>query len=71
LADNAEYETATIVEPQIPRRWSDTEIEIVVNRGRLPEDKPAHLFVFTQQNHRNRCGLAIGKQSVDTLRPAR
>lgn len=46
LADHADYEQATIVEPQIPSAWSDGAIAVTVNRGRLADADRAYLFVF-------------------------
>ena len=43
LANNATYEDATVVEPQIPSVWAGDEI--TVNQGALP-DGTAYLFTF-------------------------
>jgi hypothetical protein len=46
LADNATYENATVVEPQIPTEWSDGSITVTVNLGQLAGAGSAYLFVF-------------------------
>lgn len=46
LANAPSYGAATIVEPQIPVTWSDTQVEARVNLGALPDSGTAYLCVF-------------------------
>lgn len=55
LANSATYDSATIVVPQIPTSWSDTEITVTINRGMLSAGT-AHVFVFDDENARQYLG---------------
>ena len=46
VADSATYASATIVEPQRPLSWSDGQIEIRVNLGKLASGQTAWVYVF-------------------------
>ncbi len=66
MANNSDYESATIVEPQIPSAWSDTEITFTVNLGMLSETGTRCLFVFDADNNRSPASCL----SNDLTRPA-
>jgi hypothetical protein len=72
LANNANYSSATIFEPQIPTAWSNTSITCTVNLGRLPDQGTAYLFVFDSSNNRNATGfpVTIGGSPGDTIPPS-
>lgn len=59
LANSANYDNATIIEPQIPSAWSDGSITVKVNAGRLGDGGTAYLFVFDDDNRRNPEGYAV------------
>lgn len=59
LANNQNYDAATIVEPQIPSAWGTGSITCTVNLGRLPDYGTAYLFVFDSNNNRNATGYPI------------
>ena len=58
LANNANYNRATIIEPQIPSAWSDNSITCTVNLGRLSNER-AYLFVFDADNKHNPRGYPV------------
>jgi len=72
LADNADYDLAGIVEPQIITQWEDGSISAIMNVGRLPDSGTAYLFVFDADNIHNSVGQAItlGRDPGDVVRPA-
>jgi len=55
LTDNATYDSATEVVPQIPTAWAASEITVTVNKGRLATGT-AHVFVFDSANARQYIG---------------
>ena len=59
LANDEDYEQATIVEPQIPGQWDDQSITVQVNLGKIPDDETAYLFVFNSANIHNLTGMPI------------
>src|SRR3989338_2160698 len=59
LANNQNYDSATIVEPQIPSAWSDGSITARVNLGRLPDSGTVYMFIFDQNNQRNATGYPV------------
>lgn len=59
LANNASYEQATIVEPQIPSAWSDGSIAVTVNGGKFADGQTAFLFVFDAENNHNASGYPV------------
>ena len=59
LANNATYENATIVEPQLPSAWNSTSITFTANLGKLPDNGRAYLFVFDSSNRRNQVGFCV------------
>lgn len=64
LANSSNYDSATIIEPQIPSAWSDNSITLTANLGKLPQRQTAYLFVFDSDNNHNGQGHPV------TLRPA-
>jgi len=52
LANNQDYDSATIVEPQIPSAWSGNSISATINLGAIT-DSTAYLFVFDADNNHN------------------
>ena len=73
LANNANYQKATIIEPQIPTAWSETSVTVTVNLGKLPGTGKAYVFVFDAENKHNTIGYPIiivqslvGDSSVST-----
>jgi len=75
LADNANYNQATIIEPQIPFGWQNRKINVTVNLGKLPDSGIAYLFVFDSKNIRNTIGYQIsigsGEDDEKLLPPSR
>ena len=61
LANNSNYEDATITEPQIPSAWNSNGnfITCTVNLGKLPASITAYLFVFNADNKHNPVGFAV------------
>lgn len=59
LANRANYESATIVEPQIPSAWGDGSITCTVNLGKLSEGNAGYLFVFDVNNNHNSVGYPV------------
>jgi hypothetical protein len=59
LADSADYDAASVVEPQIPSAWSDASITARANLGRLSCPGTAYLFVFDAGGARNAEGFPI------------
>jgi hypothetical protein len=58
LANSANYENATITEPQIPSQWSANSITVTANLGRLTGNT-AYLFVFDADNNHNDVGYPV------------
>jgi len=58
LADNSNFEQATIVEPQIPSAWSGNSITVNTNLGALTGNT-AYIFVFDADNNYNAVGYSI------------
>lgn len=68
LGNSPDYNSCTIMEPQIPVAWSDGAIQIRVNLGAIPDNGTAYLFVFDANNSRNLQGYPV---SIGTApRPA-
>ena len=59
LANNQNYSSATIIEPQIPSAWSAGSITCTVNLGNLPDQSTSYLFVFDSNNDRNSTGFPV------------
>ncbi len=59
LANNQNYESATIAEPQIPSAWSSDSINCTINIGKLTNNSTAYLFVFDESNNHNAIGYPI------------
>jgi hypothetical protein len=59
LANNPNYNSASIVEPQIPSAWTSNSITCTVNLGRLPAQGTAYLFVFDSNNNHNTTGYPV------------
>jgi hypothetical protein len=72
VANNANYTSATITEPQIPSAWSDTSITCTVNLGKFQDQSTAYLFVFDSNNNRNATGyqITIGGSQGDSTPPS-
>ncbi len=50
VANAADYDKATIVEPQLPTAWSDGSITVTFNQGKLPDTGAAYVFVFDTED---------------------
>jgi hypothetical protein len=59
LANNSVLAQATIIENQIPSKWSDASITATVNLGRFAHGQSAYLFVVDSTGAPNATGLAI------------
>jgi hypothetical protein len=59
LANNANLNQATIIEPQIPSRWTDTSIDVSVNLGKFTADQTAWLFVVDGSGVRSAIGFPV------------
>ena len=61
LANNSNYDNATIIEPQIPSIWASNgnSITCTVNLGKLPDSGTAYLFVFDADNNHNPTGFPV------------
>ncbi len=59
LANRRELVQATIIENQIPSKWSDTSITAKVNLGRFENGEPAYLFVVNSAGVANKIGLPV------------
>lgn len=71
LGDNQDYNSCTIMEPQIPTAWSEDSITINVNLGALPDNGTGYLFVFDSENNHNLVGhsVVIGESLGDSPDP--
>lgn len=69
LANNQNYENATIVEPQIPSAWSSDSIDCTINLGKLTDNSTAYLFVFDENNNHNAIGYSIQLGSSNVTPP--
>jgi hypothetical protein len=71
LANNSNYDNATIIEPQIPSAWSSNSITFTANLGKFQDQGTAYLFVFDSNNTRNATGfpVTIGEGSGDSTAP--
>jgi len=58
LADNADYDSATVVEPQIPFAWSGDSISATANFGALTGDT-VYLFIFDADGNHNDEGYLV------------
>ena len=59
LGDNQNYNTCSIMEPQIPSAWTESSINISANLGNLPDSGVAYLFVFDADNNHNSVGYPV------------
>ncbi|MDY6880920.1 MAG: hypothetical protein SV686_11785, partial [Thermodesulfobacteriota bacterium] len=61
LGDDEDYDSCTILEPQIPTAWNSNgnSITCTVNLGKLPDSGTAYLFVFDADNNRNPVGYPV------------
>ena len=59
LANNSSLSSATVIEPQIPSRWTDGAIDVAVNAGKLTTGQTAYLFVVDSKGARNANGLPV------------
>ena len=71
LGDNQDYNSCTIMEPQIPTAWNENSITINVNLGTLPDSGTAYLFIFDSENNHNLIGhsVVIGESLGDSPEP--
>jgi len=71
LGDNQDYNSCTIMEPQIPTAWNEDSITINVNLGALPDSGTGYLFVFDSGNNHNLVGhsVVIGESPGDSPDP--
>jgi hypothetical protein len=72
LGNNQNYSSCTIMEPQIPSSWSNSEINCSINLGAFSEGNTGYLFVFDANNNSNQNGfpVTIGGSTGDTTPPA-
>ncbi|MEJ2646578.1 MAG: hypothetical protein P8180_17020, partial [Gammaproteobacteria bacterium] len=59
LANNADLDAATVIEPQIPSEWSDGSITAAVNLGRFTTGQTAYLFVVDPSGQHGATGFPI------------
>jgi hypothetical protein len=59
MANNANLAQATIIETQIPSAWSDGEIRLTLNMGRLLAGQTVYLFVFNAGGAHNAIGFPV------------
>jgi hypothetical protein len=59
LADNQNYNSATIVEPQIPSAWENGAISVTTNLGKFSDTGTVYLFVFDADNNHNAIGYSV------------
>ena len=59
LANNANLGSATIIETQIPTRWTASAIDINVNLGRFANGQTAYLFVVDPSGVPSSSGLPV------------
>src|SRR5215469_6321749 len=59
LANNPVLSQATVIENQIPSKWSDASITATVNLGRFAQGQSAYLFVVDSTGAPNATGLAV------------
>lgn len=69
LANNANLANATVIEPQIPSRWTSAEIDVRVNAGKLGAGQTAYLFVVDSAGSRNASGfpVVVGNESQNAV----
>lgn len=72
LGDNANYDSCTKREIQIPSAWSDGEITATINQGSFQNGDMAHLFVVDENGEANPTGysLTFGSDTGETTAPA-
>lgn len=59
LGNNTNYDSCTIMEPQIPISWSNNSISCIVNLGTHPDTGSAYLFVFNVSGQHNSTGYPV------------
>jgi hypothetical protein len=59
LANSRELTQATIIENQIPSKWTDTSINATVNLGRFAKSEPIYLFVVDSSGTTNAPGFPL------------
>jgi hypothetical protein len=71
LGNNQNYESCTIMEPQIPSSWNSNSITCTINLGAFTDSGTAYLFVFDANNNRNPTGfpISIGGGGGDNTPP--
>jgi hypothetical protein len=69
LADTDTYTTNMHRELQIPSAWSDTSVEVTVNRGSFAGSDNVYLYVVDSTGAVNADGFLIGNPIVPPLGP--
>jgi hypothetical protein len=59
LGDNSDYDSCTIMEPQIPVSWSNNTISCLINLGAFPDTGNAYMFIINSEGQRNSPGFPI------------
>ncbi len=59
LADNADLSKATIIETQIPAKWSDDSVTATINLGEFVAGDRAYVFVFDPSGTHNSVGTLV------------
>lgn len=59
IGDNANYDSCTKMEPQIPVQWADGSVTVTVNLGNFTDQDTAYLFVIDSSNNRPAQGYPV------------
>ena len=59
LGNDQNYDLCTIMEPQIPSAWSNSQITVSVNLGAFSDSGTAYLFVIDADNNHNPVGYPV------------
>jgi len=59
LGNNADYDSCTVREVQIPTAWSDSSITIKVNQGNFNKGEAAFLYVVDDNGNVNKVGYKV------------
>ena len=59
IGDAQDYDSCTILEPQIPVSWDQASITVNCNLASIPDGKTAYLFVFDSENNHNPVGYQV------------
>lgn len=66
ICNNADYDSATICEPQIPTAWGASSITATANEGNLDFDETVYLYVFDSDNSYNSTGFEVNAINATT-----